>query len=220
MVVVVAATTYLFNQYGSLVKVDGQLNLQLNAQTILFGLQDDLWYADQFTSTLNTNLVDPYQPLGGWSSSSNPASLIISTPALTTNRRDINRQPVYINESTCTPPDGNGVNSALYNNVIYFVSGTSLYKRTVSAPSGMALCATSYYKQTCPAANVTSSCAADILLSDKLTSFSIVYYDTNNAVITTPEQAESVKVSISLKDKAFGDDITANSSLRLRKLNQ
>ena len=220
MVVAVGTMTFMFNQYGSLVKQGGQLNLQLESQNILFGLQDDLWYANQFTSGLNTNLVDNYQPTGGWSVSANPAPLIVSTAALDKNRRDSNRQPIYINESTCTPPDGNGVNSILYNNVIYFVDGTNLYKRIITAPTSMPTCGTSYQQQTCPATNVTSTCRADITLSTHINSFTVTYYDTSNAIVTNPEIAESVKVSIVLKDKAFGDDITATSSMRLRKLNQ
>lgn len=220
MVVTIGVVTYLFNEYGAVVKQNGQLNLQLEAQSILFSLQDDLWYADQFTSTLNANLSDPYQPTGGWTTTANPAPLIVSTAALTTNRRDTNRQPVYINESTCTPPDGNGVNSTLYNNVIYFEDGTNLYKRTVTAPSSLATCGTSYQGQTCPAANASSSCKADVLLTDHLSNFSITYYGPDNTSVAAPEDADSVQVDITLKDKAFAEDITANSSMRLRKLNQ
>jgi hypothetical protein len=183
-------------------------------------LQDDLWYANQFTSDLNSNLTDAYQPSAGWVAGTSPPTLIVSTAATTKNRRDPNRLPVYINESTCTPPDGNGINSVLYNNIIYFVSGTNLYKRVVSAPSSMATCGNSFYKQTCPQPNSSSLCQADALLSSHINSFVITYYDTSNVVVTVPEQAESVKVDISLLDKAFGDNITANSSLRLRKLNQ
>lgn len=220
MVVTVAAVTFLFNQYGQVVKQDGQLNLRVEAQNILFGLQDDLWYANQFTSNLNDNLVDAYQPVGGWTNSTTPPTLIISTAALTKNRRDASRQPVFINESTCTPPDGDGANSVLYNNVIYFTSGTKLYKRTITAPASLATCGSSYYTQTCPAAQATPSCKADVVLSELLDSFSITYYDLNNNPTTAPENAQSLQVSIGLRDKAYAEDIYASTSLRLRKLNQ
>jgi hypothetical protein len=220
MVTLFGAITFLFNQYGRLVQQNAQLNLQLEAQNILFGLQDDLWYANLFTSTINDNLADQYQPSGGWTYNSTPPTLIISTPALTTNRRSANRTPVYIKGSTCTPPDGNGDNSVLYNNVIYFVHNSNLQKRILTAPANMQTCGTSYTKQNCPAANASASCPADVLLSDHLNTFSITYYDTSNIVTTTPENAESVKVDIGLKDKAYAEDIYATSSIRLRKLNQ
>lgn len=220
MVVTVAMVTFLFNMYGQVVKQDGQLNLQVESQNILFGLQDDLWYANQFTSDLNGGLVDTYQPGGGWTNSTTPPTLIISTTALTKNRRDANRQPVYINESTCTPADGNGDNSVLYNNVIYFASTTNLYKRTVSAPTSLATCGVSYYKQTCPSNHTSPTCKADVLLTNHLSSFAVVYYDVNNNTTTNPESAQSIKVTIGLHDVAYAEDIYATTSLRLRKLNQ
>ncbi len=220
LVTVMAGVTFLFNEYGRVIKQDGQLNLQLEAQDILFGLQDDLWYANQFASDMNGNLTDSYAPSGGWKSNTTPPTLIVSLPALTTNQRNPNRLPVYINESTCTPPDGNGQNSVLYDNVIYFVSGTNLYKRTLTAPASLAVCNTPYEKQTCPPANATASCHADVLLSDHIASFAVTYYDTGNSVTTTPENAESVQVDMNLHDTAFAEDVYSSSSLRLRKLNQ
>jgi competence protein ComGC len=220
MVVTVGAVTFLFNQYGQVVKQDGQLNLQVESQNILFGLQDDLWYANQFASNLNDNLVDNYQPAGGWTNATTPPTMIVSTAALTKNRRDANRQPVYINESTCSPADGNGANSVLYNNVIYFAGGTNLYKRTVTSPASLATCGTSYYKQTCPADHTSSTCPQDVLLTDHLNNFTITYYDSNGTTTNTPESAESIQVTIGLHDKAYAEDIYANTSLRLRKLNQ
>jgi type II secretory pathway pseudopilin PulG len=161
LIIAIGTVTFLFNEYGGLVKQSAQLNLQLEAQNILFGLQDDLWYANQFTSDLNSNLVDTYQPASGWTAATTPPTLIVSSAALTKNRRDPNRQLVYINESSCVPPDGDGVNSVLFNNVIYFVSGTRLYKRVVSAPSSLPTCGTSFFKQSCPAAQATPACPAD-----------------------------------------------------------
>lgn len=226
MAVTVGAVSFLFSQFVSLVKQSAQINLQLEGQTILFGLQDDLWYSNQFASDLNSNLVDAYQPSGGWTYNTSPQTLIVSSAALTTNRRNINRQAVYVNQSTCTPVDGNGVNSVLYNNVIYFVNGSNLYKRVVSAPTSLALCGTPYQKQTCPAASVSPTCPVDFLLTSHLSTdpavpgFTVTYYDTSNTVTTIPEIAESVSVKINLKDKAAADDISASSSMRIRKLNQ
>jgi hypothetical protein len=51
-------------------------------------------------------------------------------------------------------------------------------------------------------------------------SFGVTYYDVNNAVTTTPELAEKIKVDLTLQDKADAEDITASSSLVLKKLNE
>jgi hypothetical protein len=139
--------------------------------------------------------------------------------ALTTNKRSPNRKPVYINTLGCAPDDVLQQNDELYNNTIYFVSGTNLYKRTLTAPVALATCGTSFQKQTCPLANSSATCPPDKLLTDKLNTFSITYYDTGNTVVTSPELAEKIKVNVQLKDRAFAEDIYASSTVTLRKVN-
>ncbi len=216
MITIIITMTFLFNQYGQLTQQGAQVNLNVEAQNIVFSMQDDIFFASAFSQTKNDNLIDAHQPGGGWAYNSAPPTLILSTAALTTNPRNASRQVVYIDTDGC-PSDEN---SALYNNVIYFTSGNNLYKRTLTAPSTLATCGTSFQKQTCPAASASSTCSADRLLTDKLNTFTLTYYDTDNAIVTDPEQAEKVKVDLQLKDKAFAEDIYSNSSITLRKLNQ
>ncbi len=218
MLTIVIIISYLFSQYGQLIQQGSQLNLNVEAQNITFSMQDDLFFANSYASAINTNLVDSNQPTGGWKAATTPQTLIVSVPAETANRRSASRQPVYINTVGCDPAVLTD-NSPLYNNVIYFVSGTNLYKRYLTAPSTMNTCGTSFQKQTCPNGKVTSSCPADRLLTDKLSSFTVTYYDTSNTVTTTPDLAEKVKIDIQLKDKAFAEDITSSSSITLRKIN-
>jgi competence protein ComGC len=216
MVTIIITMTLLFNQYGQLTQQGAQVNLNIEAQNITFSMQDDIFFASAFVQTKNDNLTDANQPSGGWAYNSTPPTLILSTAALTTNPRNASRQVVYIDTNGCPSEE----NSVLYNNVIYFVSGANLYKRTLTAPSGMDTCGDSFQRQTCPAASASSSCPADRILTDKLNSFTLTYYDTNNTVVADPEQAEKVKVELQLKDKAFAEDIYSNSSITLRKLNQ
>lgn len=219
IIAVVMTMSFLFNQYGQLTQQGAQVNLNVDAQNITFSMQDDVFYANTFKQTINSGLSDAFQPGGGWTYNTTPQTLVISAPALTGNRRSANRQPVYINTEGC---DASVLeeNSPLYNNIIYFVSGTRLYKRTISAPSSMATCGTSYQVQSCPQAQSSSTCPADRLLTDKLQTFTVTYYDTSNTVVTNPESAERIKVSLTLKDRAFAEDITSTSTITLRKLNQ
>lgn len=221
MITVVLLMSYLFNQYGQLTQQGALINLQSEAQNIVFGMQDDIFFARSFESDMNANLADTYKPSGGWKANSSPQTLIISDVALTTNRRNANRKPVYINTYGCSPQSTLEQNDELFNNTIYFVNGsTNLYKRTLTAPSTLAICGTPYFKQTCPTGHTSATCPPDKLLSDKLNTFTITYYDSDNGVTATPELAEKIKVDIQLKDKAFAEDIYANSSVTLRKLNQ
>lgn len=218
-ITVIVIIGYLFGQYGQLTQQGALINLQVEAQNATFSMQDDIFFARAFNTTINNNLVDPFQPNGGWTYNSNPPRLIVSTVATTADHRSPDRKPVYINTYGCSPQETLEKNDELYNNVIYFVSGTTLYKRTLTAPSGMATCGSSYLKQNCPAANANNACPADHVLTDKLQSLIITYYDTDNNVTSSPAAAEKVQVTVNLKDRAFAEDITANSSITMRKLN-
>lgn len=220
MITVILAMSYLFNQYGELTKQGTQVGLKTEAQNIAFSMQDDVFFSSAFVSDKNDNLVDAYQPSGGWKSNTNPPTLILSSTALTQSRRNAARSPVYINTLGCSPDETKIQNDELQNNIIYFVSGTNLYKRVLTAPSNMSTCGTSYQKQNCPQAHATTACPKDILLTSRLSSFSVTYYDTNDTVTTTPELADKVKVNIVLADRANAENITGSSSLILKKLNQ
>jgi hypothetical protein len=220
LVIVAFTLSYLFGLFGQLSGQGGQINLQIQAQNITFSMQNDTFFANGYVSTINSNLVDSYQPSGGWQANSTPPTLIINTLSLTADHRNENRQQVYINTYGCSPQSTLEQNDVLFNNVIYFASGTNLYKRILTAPSSLATCGTNYQKQSCPAGNASPSCPADVLLSDKLGSFTLTYYDVNNTVVSTPEQAKKAKIDLQLHDTANGDDVYGNSSLTMRFINQ
>lgn len=218
IVTIVLLMSYMFDQFGQLTQQGAQINLQVDAQAITFSMQDDIFFASNFAKAINTNLSDTYQPSGGWNYNTTPQTLIISSLALTKSHRSADREPVYINTEGCDEATIMN-NSELYNNIIYFADGTNLYKRILTAPGSVATCGTSYQKQSCPAANATTTCPPDRLLTDKLNSFTVTYLDTNNTVVSDPEVAERVKIDIQLKDRAFAEDIFSSSSITYRKLN-
>lgn len=218
MLTIIIVMSFLFNQYGQLTQQGAQINLQVEAQNITFSMQDDIFYASGFASILNDNLIDSYQPSGGWKYDSTPETLIISTPALTGNHRAEDRQPVYIDTEGCDPSVVQE-NSPLLNNVIYFVDGSNLYKRIVTAPDTLQTCGTSFFRQSCPQSSSNPTCPSDRLVTDKLDAFNIVYFDAAGTEVDTPEQASKIHVNIQLKDRAYANDIYATSSITLKKLN-
>lgn len=221
MLVVMITMSFLFSQFGQLTQQGALLNLKTEAQTATFSMQDDLTYASSFLNTMNPNLEDNYAPNGGWTANSSPQkTLIVSSVALTKNRRHADRSPVYINTLGCSPDDVKEQNEELQNNIIYFVNGTNLYKRTITAPASMSTCGTSYQTQTCPEANSGSNCKADRLITDKLESIQYTYYDENNNVVTDPQLAVKVTVLINLKDRANAEDISATSKITIKRLNR
>jgi type II secretory pathway pseudopilin PulG len=215
---IVIGISFLFNQYGLLTQEGAQLQLNSEAQLITFTMQDDVFFATGFASELYPSLEDAYEPGGGWTYNTTPETLIIAVPAMTANNRNPDREPVYINTVGCDA-DVIEENAPLYNNVVYYTDGTNLYKRTVTVPDDVDTCGESYEKRTCPPDQTTNVCSSDILVSDKLDSFEVTYYDYDNTEVTNPEQAQRITVDITLKDRAFAEDIFASNSITLRKLN-
>lgn len=221
ILVVMITMSFLFTQFGQLTEQGALLNLKTEAQTATFSMQDDLTYASSFLNTMNPNLEDTYAPNGGWTANTAPnKTLLISTVALTKNRRHSDRSPVYINTLGCTPDDVKQQNEELQNNIIYFTNGTNLYKRTITAPSSMSICGTSYQTQSCPEANSGPSCRADRLITDKLDNIQYTYYDENNNVVTDPQLAVKITVLITLKDRANAENISATSKITVKRLNR
>lgn len=218
IVSIVVGISFLFNQYGLLTQEGAQLQLNSEAQLITFAMQDDVFFAEGFSSELYPNVEDPYEPSAGWLYNSDPETLIIAVPAMTANNRDPAREPVYINSLGCDESVLEE-NAPLYNNIVYYVDGTNLYKRIVTVPDTVDTCGESYEQATCPPANATSECRPDILLTDKLDNFSVNYFGYDNEAVDNPAQAQRIAVTIDLKDRAFAEDIFASNTITLRKLN-
>lgn len=95
------------------------------------------------------------------------------------------------------------------NNYVYYVSGNTLYRRTLAAPvTGNTA------KTTCPAAKATSACPNDKSIMSNIASFNIVYYDGANQVVT-PSSARSVSLSVTLTVKRYGQNISVNYTTRM-----
>lgn len=218
MVTIIIMMTFLFDQFGQLTQEGSRLRLVTESQLVTLSMQDDVFFASAFMSSLNPGLVDVHEPSGGWTNDTDPQTLIVSVPALTGSNRDPDRQPVYVDTEGCEA-EVLETNAPLLNNVIYFAEGTNLYKRTVSAPEGVATCGTSYDKQTCPEASATEECRMDVLLTDKLNKFEITYYDSDNTEVSDPEVAKRIKVDVELKDRAFAEDVYGNATITIKKLN-
>lgn len=77
------------------------------------------------------------------------------------------------------------------NNIVYFVSGGTLYRRMIADTSASGNSA----KTSCPNAKVTSSCPADKALMKNVTAFTVSYLDGSNAAVT-PTDARSIEISL------------------------
>lgn len=83
------------------------------------------------------------------------------------------------------------------NNVIYFLDGKVLRKRTLAANIANNRAITS-----CPASVATTSCPADRVILENVSSFVVTYRDHLNQSVP-PEDARSVEVAVTLDDKKY-----------------
>lgn len=95
------------------------------------------------------------------------------------------------------------------NNIIYYLSGGTLWRRTLAASNAGNSAIT-----TCPPSLATSSCPADKDILDNVSSFSVQYYDGNGQQVD-PASAHSIQLSVQLKEHKYRQDVTANYTTRM-----
>lgn len=137
---------------------------------------------------------DPNNTNGSFSWRSNANTLLLSTVVMDSSDNVIFADASkYISEK---------------NSVIYFVKDKTLYKRTLASTV-----AGNTAKTTCPAAAASSSCPADSVMLNDVSSFTLKYLDNNNTEVT-PTDARSVELSVQTATKRFGQDIKSGYTTR------
>jgi len=95
------------------------------------------------------------------------------------------------------------------NNVIYFLSGDTLYRRVLAAPV-----ANNSDKTTCPAAQSSADCPADKEVLSNIKQFSVKYIDEQNAEVA-PQDARAIELYAKLEKKAFSEPVTVDYTTRM-----
>ena len=180
--------------YGDTVRTSLYAQLATESQTVLRSVVEELRQSSAIETT-NKN-PDANAPGGGWTTSNSSLILIISTPALDSSNNFI------IDPNTGYP---------YQNEIIYFSSGTQLYKRFVANPAATG----NTRKTTCPQASSNSSCPPDILMSKNFKTLSFIFYDQDDAVTTTIPDARSIKLFVQMQRKTFGKTLTFDNNIRI-----
>jgi type II secretory pathway component PulJ len=95
------------------------------------------------------------------------------------------------------------------NNIVYFVSNGTLYKRIIAAGvTGNSA------KTTCPTAKITASCPGDKELLHNVSYFTIKYVDGSNAAVT-PTNARSVEISLKAARTQYKQTQSASYTTRM-----
>ncbi len=185
--------TIMVDYYGDILRSQATAELAIESQTVLRKMIDDTRLADAIRS--KNQITDANAPAGGWVTSDPSNVLIVANPAITSSRS------IIYNPSNNYPYE---------DELIYFNSGTNLYRRTLKNTNATGSVAVT----TCPAASATAACPADSLLSIYLTNLSFTFYDINNVTTPSAALARSISITISLQRKIYGRTIDFTNTIR------
>lgn len=189
----------ILNYFVLLTQNNALIDMTNSSQNLLRSTVSALRVSDGVRQT--NSITDPNAPSGGWNTSNSNFVIVIDTPSL-----DVNHN--YIIDSTTGGP--------YMDELVYYKSGTSLYKRTLANPNATGdTLATS-----CPPSLATSTCPADADLADYFQSMSFTLYDQNAATTTDPTQARSIGISLVMQRSVFGQSISLNNAIRVTLRNR
>ena len=196
-VVISTLIILMMNFVGGRIAGNARLNaisdLQLQTKLTLDVINRDIKHSANVDD--QNRWADSYSPTSpgndyGWVSDN--STLIIARPASNSNNTILYEDPqTYISYK---------------DDLIYFVSNNTLYKRILAAEV-----ANNKAQTTCPAG--TSGCAEDIKLADNVSSFAVTYYDGNDDIVS-PTIARSVAVTIRAERTIFGRQLSEEQTIR------
>ena len=169
-------------------------NLLYSAEDALDTTTTDIMLSGSVDAT--NRWPDPNGPGGqqyGWQSGSQ--TLILAKVAT-----DSSGNPIFVDTANyITQKDDE----------IYFLSGTTLYRRTLKSDSSNDAAVT-----TCPASDATSTCPPDTVIATGVTNWSVSYFDANDQSVS-PANARSVQVSITLTEPYGSQTVSASYTTRM-----
>jgi type II secretory pathway pseudopilin PulG len=190
----VAFMTVSIYMYGDTVRSSLYAQLATESQTVLRSVVEELRQSSSIR-TSNAN-PDANAPGGAWTTSDTNLILIISIPAVDSSNNFI------VDTNTGYP---------YQNEIVYFASGTKLYKRFLANPSATGNSRTT----TCPEALSNASCPGDILMSNNFRTLDFVFYDQDDAVTTSIPNARSIKLFIQMERTTYGKSLTFDNNIRI-----
>src|SRR5262245_59728066 len=94
LIVIAVLTATLISLLGDLLVKNGRQQLEIDAQSALFTIRDDPFFAARFAGDNQTGTIDPYAPGGSWNAIADKA-FIIYEASLDANRQAATRQLIY-----------------------------------------------------------------------------------------------------------------------------
>lgn len=191
---VVSSVTVMLFFYGDVLRGNLQSRLAVESQNVLRAVVEDLRISSSIRA--NNSIADANAPGGSWTTSNSNLILIISTPAVDSSNG-------FIIDSLSGYP--------YQNEIVYFASGDTLFKRVLANPSASG----NRFKTTCPAALASSACPGDVVMSDNFETMDFKFYNQDNNLTTDLTLARSIEMSIDMQRQSFGKEIVFNNNIRI-----
>lgn len=175
-------------------RTNHEVEMTVDSQNLLRSTAEQLRYGAgvRVAGTIN----DTNAPAGGWTTSNANFVIIIASPAKDSAGN-------YI----VNPDTGNPYN----NELVYYKSGTTLYRRTLAHPDATG----NTTVMSCPPSSATATCPADARLIDNVDNMVFTLYDQDDATTTNPLLARSINIVLSMRRNTFGGPLTLENSLRI-----
>ncbi len=229
-------------------QVRGQVNATFDSQDALNTIENSVYRAaplptanKAFPASItppsgqgkNSSTTIPSDSTTFTATGTNPGVLIIRVPAIDKSPLTPGRTVLYA--ATASNPCGSSTVSSndIYPvTLVYFVSGGTLYERTITAPAEAgypaynAICSSTspgalagWYRASCPEGVTTAGCATtDSPLVSNVSSFSFTYIDKTGAT-TTQATATGVSVTLTTTQRVAGADLPLTLTLNAQSSN-
>jgi prepilin-type N-terminal cleavage/methylation domain-containing protein len=169
-------------------------NLLSTAESALTKVANDIMLSGSVDTT--NRWPDPNGPNGnpyGWTSGS--STMILAKVAVNSSGNAI-----FTDSSDYV---------TLKDDEVYFMSGTTLYRRTLASGELGDSAVT-----TCPASDATAQCPPDNVVATGVTNWAVSYYDINGNLVS-PANARSVQISITLSSMYGSTPISSSYTTRM-----
>ncbi len=182
------------NYFAVIIRNNALVDMTVAAQGFLSATEENLRYGAGVRQT-NT-IPDANAPSGGWNTSNSIFVIIISVPAVDSDRN-------YIIDTATGDPYS--------NELVYYRQDNLLLQRTLANPNAIGNMATS----TCPPASAGPGCPPDKELLQDLDTIEFVFYDRDDSITPDPLLARSVAINLKTTKSIFSDSISLDNTVRV-----
>lgn len=186
--------SFMVNTVAESAQESAREDLLTQAQTALDTASNDILQSAD-ADTVN-RYADPNGPSGnqfGWHSSG--TTLVLATAVTTAQNTIIFDDPLHYITAK--------------NNLIYYVSNGTLYRRILADSITGNRLVTS-----CPVGASSSTCPPDATLATGVSSFAVTYYDNNGALTSDPSTARGVQLAITMTRVKYNKTISVSYAQR------